>query len=212
MRAKDFLLEHQRDQTAQLGESDDDMFGSRQQSYMVVAPDNEVLGEFDNPREAIRYANARAKALIPEYLEAGYDSDDNISVLKRTVHDGSIDYDDPGDTVLLIPILEGESDDDLFVSGEASKEKLRGKIERYQQSQYNYAVVAPDGEVLEYFITIDEATQYAIGRAEGYLEAGYRPTDKIKIHSAALQSHRNNMDIGPVQATIALNGTVKTKR
>ena len=105
----------------------------------------------------------------------------------------------------------GESDDEIFASGKAGKEKLRDKIERYQLSQYNYAVVAPDGEVLEYFITIDEATQYAIGRVEGYLEAGYRPIDKIKIHSAVLQSHRNNMDIGPVQATIALNGTVTTK-
>jgi hypothetical protein len=96
----------------------------------------------------------------------------------------------------------------MFASRIASQEKLQDEIKKYQQSQYKYVVVAPDWEVLEYFITIDEATQYALGQAEGYLEAGYRPTDKIKIHSSSLQ---HNMDIGPVKATIALNGTVTVK-
>jgi len=102
----------------------------------------------------------------------------------------------------------GESDDDMFASRIAGQEKLQDEIKKYQQSQYKYVVVAPDWEVLEYFITIDEAIQYALGQAKGYLEADYRPTDKIKIHSSSLQ---RNMDIGPVKATIALNGTVTVK-
>ena len=94
-------------------ESDEDLFGDGEQKVFVVsAPDNEVLGMFGDIREAI----AHAKEQIPGYSEAGYGTDDFITVYKQRWNN-----DDSGVPVAHFPITddpidESNDDDDLFAS------------------------------------------------------------------------------------------------
>lgn len=94
-------------------ESDDELFGDGQQkAFVVTAPDDEILGMFDNIREAI----AHAKEQIPSYLEAGWGDDDFITVYKQNWNEES------GVPVAYYPITDNpidendDSDDDLFAA------------------------------------------------------------------------------------------------
>jgi hypothetical protein len=61
-------------------ESDDELFGSqRERNYVVVAPDDEVLGSYSD----LKKATQRAKKEISSYIDAGYDSDYEITVIKQ---------------------------------------------------------------------------------------------------------------------------------
>jgi hypothetical protein len=94
-------------------ESDEDLFGDGQQKvFVVTAPDDEILGMFDDVREAI----AQAKKQVPIYLEDGYGDDDLITVYKQNRGEES------GVPVAHFPITDDpidendESDDDLFAA------------------------------------------------------------------------------------------------
>ena len=84
----------------QLGESDD-MFADRRKAvYYVIAPDSEVLGEFNNAHEAMELAQRE----IPSYIEAGYNENDTITVAKRFEDDDEAEED--SEIIALYPISE----------------------------------------------------------------------------------------------------------
>jgi hypothetical protein len=94
-------------------ESDEDLFGDGQKKvYVVTAPDDEILGMFDDVREAI----AQAKKQVPIYLEDGWGDDDFITVYKQNWGEEN------GVPVAHFPITDDpidendESDEDLFAA------------------------------------------------------------------------------------------------
>ena len=101
------------DQVNENDESDDELFGDgKQKVYVVTAPDDEILGMFDDVREAI----AHAKKQVPIYLEDGWGDDDLITVYKQNWGEES------GVPVAHFPITDDpidendESDEDLFAA------------------------------------------------------------------------------------------------
>jgi hypothetical protein len=101
------------DQVNENDESDDELFGDgKQKVYVVTAPDDEILGMFDDVREAI----AHAKKQVPIYLEDGWADDDLITVYKQNWGEES------GVPVAHFPITDDpidendESDEDLFAA------------------------------------------------------------------------------------------------
>lgn len=101
------------DQVNENDESDDELFGDgKQKVYVVTAPDDEILGMFDDVREAI----AQAKKQVPIYLEDGWADDDLITVYKQNWGEES------GVPVAHFPITDDpidendESDEDLFAA------------------------------------------------------------------------------------------------
>lgn len=117
-------------------ESDDELFGDGQQkAFVVTAPDDEILGMFDDIREAI----AHAKKQVPIYLEDGYGDDDLITVYKQNRGEES------GVPVAHFPITDDpidendESDDDLF-GGNRLSTTLADKFEFPESGDLGYAM------------------------------------------------------------------------
>jgi hypothetical protein len=95
-------------------ESDDELFGAGGgKMYVVSAPDDEVLGTFQDPSTAVAFA----KKQIASYLEDGWGDLDTIKVYKQRLNNP-----DDGVTIAEFPITDdpidenNESDDDLFAA------------------------------------------------------------------------------------------------
>lgn len=105
------LGRHHRPNLPESDESDDDLFGAGgEKMYVVAAPDDEVLGTFQNPEAAVAFA----KKQIASYIEDGWGDLDTIKVYKQRLND--LDHGVPIAEFPITddPLDESDDDDDLF--------------------------------------------------------------------------------------------------
>jgi hypothetical protein len=110
---KDRIGKHTPHELPESDESDDELFGAGgEKMYVVAAPDDEILGTFQNPDTAVAFA----KKQIASYIEDGWGDLDTIKVYKQRLNDP-----DHGVPIAEFPITddpldESDDDDDLFAT------------------------------------------------------------------------------------------------